>query len=110
MVSGTSQVNIDWVDNFAVVGATYTYTVELLNKPCANVDIAVASGDTAKLTIDSGATLNFTPLDYAAKTVTLTVVSATTEGETVTITHTATSTDAGFNGTTPDFVGTTGLN
>lgn len=70
--------------------------------------IAVSSSDTGKLTVDSGSSLTFTPTDYGPKTVTVTAVSAASEGDTVTISHTPSSSDASFDSAAPpDFVGTT---
>jgi hypothetical protein len=44
---------------------SYTYKVSLKNKPCENVVIAVASASDAIATVDTGASLTFTPTAWS---------------------------------------------
>jgi hypothetical protein len=86
--------------NVAEGGAVDTYTVVLTTLPTANVTITLNPGP--QLTV-APASLTFTPTNWnVPQTVTVTAVDdAVVEGaQTSTITHTATSTDAGYNGIT----------
>ena len=82
---------------------TDSYTVALNTEPTASVTIAVTSGDTGAATV-SPATLTFTPTTWnTAQTVTVTGVDdavAQSSDRSVTISHSATSTDAAYNGIT----------
>ena len=72
-------------------GKTATYTVVLDSKPSANVTVTPTSGDEDKATVSTA--VEFTPSNWnEAKTVTVTGVA---EGS-ATITHAASSTDAGY--------------
>ena len=78
---------------------TGTYTVVLNTMPANEVTITVASSDTLAATVSSE-TLTFTTTDWnTAQTVTVTGVSDTALGDrTVTLSHTAASTDSNYNG------------
>ena len=80
---------------------TDTYTATLASQPTASVEIAVTSGDTAAATV-SPAALTFTASNWqTAQTLTVTGVDDTVDQSSdrmVTISHTATSTDTGYNG------------
>ena len=89
------------VSEAAGAGRTDTYTVVLDSLPTASVEIAVASGDTAAATV-SPAALTFTTGNWnTAQTVTVTGVDDNIDQSSdrmVAISHTATSTDTGYNG------------
>ena len=76
-----------------------TYTLVLDTMPSADVTITVASSDTLAATVSS-ASLTFTPTNWnTAQTVTVTGVNDTALGDrTVTLSHTAASTDSNYNG------------
>ena len=81
---------------------TDTYTMALRNEPTHDVTVTVTSGDTAAATVNPG-TLTFTTSNYStAQTVTVTGVDDFIDNvgdkRTVTISHTATSTDTDYNG------------
>jgi hypothetical protein len=79
-------------------GATDSYTVALTSQPTANVTVAVAPS--SQVSVDK-TTLTFTPSNWnVAQTVTVTAVNDNVaEGaHTGTITHTAASSDARYNG------------
>ena len=82
---------------------TDTYTVVLKSQPTATVIIAVTSDDPGAVTV-SPATLSFTPSNWnSAQTVTVTGVDDDvdqTGNRSVAISHSATSTDAKYNGNT----------
>ena len=82
---------------------TDTYTVALATEPTSTVTIAVTSGDTGAATV-SPATLTFSTSNWnTAQRVTVTGVDdavAQSSGRSVTISHSATSTDATYNGIT----------
>ena len=82
-------------------GNTDTYTVVLDSRPSASVEIAVASGDTGAATV-APAVLTFTTGNWnTAQTVTVTGVDDNIDqssDRTVDISHTATSSDTGYNG------------
>ena len=82
---------------------TDTYTVVLKSQPTATVTIAVTSDDPGAATV-SPATLSFTPSNWnSAQTVTVTGVDDDvdqTGNRSVIISHSATSTDAKYNGNT----------
>ena len=82
---------------------TDTYTVVLKSQPTATVTIAVTSDDPGAATV-SPATLIFAPTNWGtAQTVTVTGVDDDvdqTGNRSVTISHSATSTDAKYNGNT----------
>ena len=82
---------------------TDAYAMALDSKPRANVTIAVTSGDTGAATV-SPATLTFTPTTWkTAQVVTVTGVDdavAQNSDRRVTISHSATSGDAVYNGIT----------
>ena len=82
---------------------TDAYAMALDTKPRANVTIAVTSGDTGAATV-SPATLTFTPTTWnTAQVVTVTGVDdavAQNSDRRVTISHSATSGDAAYNGIT----------
>ena len=82
---------------------TDTYTVVLKSEPTATVTIAVTSDDPGAATV-SPATLIFAPTNWGtAQTVTVTGVDDDvdqTGNRSVTISHSATSTDAKYNGNT----------
>ena len=82
-------------------GNTDTYTVVLDSRPSASVEIAVASGDTGAATV-SPAVLTFTTGNWnTVQTVTVTGVDDNIDqssDRTVDISHTATSSDTGYNG------------
>ncbi len=88
-----------WVTEAAGAGHTDTYTVVLNSQPTAPVSIAVASDTTTAATV-SPATLIFTPSNWStAQTVTVTAVDdseAQSSDRSVTISHTATSSDANY--------------
>lgn len=80
-------------------GATGTYNVVLAVAPVANVDLAISAGG-GQVTV-APATLTFTPANWnTPQTVTVTAVDdATTEGlHGDTLSHSATSTDTGYDG------------
>ncbi len=79
--------------------STGAYTLVLNTMPSADVTITVASSDTLAATVSSE-TLTFTTTDWnTAQTVTVTGVSDTAPGDrTVTLSHTAASTDSNYNG------------
>ena len=89
------------VSEAAGAGRTDTYTVVLDSLPTASVEIAVASGDTAAATV-SPAALTFTTGNWnTAQTVTVTGVDDRVDQSSdrmVAISHTATSSDTGYNG------------
>ena len=78
-----------------------SYTVALDSQPTADVTVAVAGHAGTDIT-PSTTTLTFTPLNWeTAKTVTVTAVDdADLTNDTVTLTHSATSTDADYNAIT----------
>ena len=82
---------------------TDTYTVVLKSQPTATVTIAVTSDDPGAATV-SPATLTFAPSNWnSAQTVTVTGVDDDvdqTGNRSVIISHSATSTDANYNGNT----------
>ena len=82
---------------------TDTYTVVLKSQPTATVTIAVTSDDPGAATV-SPATLIFAPTNWdTAQTVTVTGVDDDvdqTGNRSVTVSHSATSTDAKYNGNT----------
>ena len=82
---------------------TDTYTVVLKSEPTATVTIAVTSDDPGAATV-SPATLSFTPSNWnSAQMVTVTGVDDDvdqTGNRSVTVSHSATSTDANYNGNT----------
>ena len=88
------------VTEAAGAGNTDTYTVVLDTRPSASVEIVVAS-DMAAATVNP-ATLTFTTTNWnTAQTVTVTGVDDNTDQtgkRTATISHTATSTDANYEG------------
>ena len=88
------------VDEF-IDGLTDTYTVVLDSEPAASVEIAVTSGDVGAATV-SPATLTFTASNWqTAQTVTVTGVDDGTDqssDRTVTISHSAASTDPLYSG------------
>ena len=78
-------------------GSTADYTVALQSAPTSNVTVTITSGNTDAVTVT--ATLTFTPTDFDADTVMVTgVQDATTNDDTVTITHAFASTDSNYNG------------
>ena len=83
-------------------GRTDTYTVVLAIAPTHDVTITPTSGDTGAATVSPG-TLTFTTSTYnTAQTVTVTGVDDNvdqTGNRSATISHSATSTDAKYNGT-----------
>ena len=87
------------VTEAAGAGHTDTYTVVLNSQPTAPVSIAVTSDTTTAATV-SPATLIFTPSNWStAQTVTVTAVDdneAQSSDRSVTISHTATSSDANY--------------
>ena len=87
------------VTEAAGAGHTDTYTVVLNSQPTAPVSIAVASDRMTAATV-SPATLIFTPSNWnTAQTVTVTAVDdneAQSSDRSVTISHTATSSDANY--------------
>ncbi|MEZ2318961.1 MAG: S8 family serine peptidase [Microcoleus sp.] len=89
--------------NVAESGTTDTYTVVLTNQPTANVAIALNTGTQ----IQPIAGLNFTPANwFLPQTVTVSAVDDTiaeTSPHNGPIAHTATSTDAKYNGATVSF-------
>ena len=102
----TAAVNVSHSDGFTSVneasgaGRTDTYTVVLGTLPTAHVEIEIESGDTGAATV--GPTiLTFTPSNWnTAQTVTVTGVDDDVDqsnNRRVTISHTATSTDASYN-------------
>ena len=95
---GTTQVN-----ERTGAANTDTYTVVLDTEPTANVTIAVASGDTGAATV-SPAMLTFSISDWnTAQTVTVSGVDdavAQNSDRSVTISHSATSSDTAYNGIT----------
>ena len=82
-------------------GSTATYQVKLDTKPSANVTVTPSSEDADVVTV-SPPSLTFTPSDWnTAQEVTVTVAEDDdTSNEEATITHTAASTDTGYNGIT----------
>ena len=102
----TAAVNVSQSDDFTSVneasgaGRTDPYTVMLATLPTAHVEIEIESGDTGAATV--GPTiLTFTPSNWnTAQTVTVTGVDDDVDqsnNRRVTISHTATSTDASYN-------------
>ena len=89
--------------NVAESGTTDTYTVVLTNQPTANVTIALNTDSQ----IQPIAGISFTPTNwFVPQTVTVSAVDDTvaeTSPHTGSITHTAISTDASYNGTTASF-------
>ena len=88
------------VNEASGAGRTDTYTVVLASQPTAHVEIEIESGDTGAATV--GPTLlTFTPSNWnTAQTVTVTGVDDDVDqsnNRKVTISHTATSTDASYN-------------
>ncbi len=88
------------VNEASGAGRTDTYTVVLASQPTAHVEIEIESGDTGAATV--GPTiLTFTPSNWnTAQTVTVTGVDDDVDqsnNRRVTISHTATSTDASYN-------------
>ena len=72
-------------------GSTGSFTVALTAAPSSNVTVSVSSGDTGAVTV-SPSSIDFTPTDYDAETVTVTAVGdADGTDESVTITLDATS-------------------
>ena len=87
----TAGVTLSDTSLTVTAGKKATYTVVLDSKPTANVTVTPTSGDEDKATV-SGA-VEFTPSNWnEAKTVTVTGVA---EGS-ATVTHAASSTDAGY--------------
>jgi hypothetical protein len=81
-------------------GTSDTYTVVLTSQPTADVTISIVSGDTDEATV-SPDTLMFTPTDWdSPQIVTVTGVDDTVDDgdQTVTISHTASSSDSDYNG------------
>ena len=80
-------------------GGTGMYTLRLNTRPMAAVTISVTHSNAAAATV-SPTSLMFSTTDWnTAKTVTVTgVEDADTDDETVRLTHTATSTDPGYEG------------
>ena len=89
-------------------GTTRTFTVKLNSPPTANVSINLISTDTNEVTILSGATLTFTPLNWNTnQTVTLQGMDDTILDGDQTIAiqlQAATSSDASYNGLDPNDV------
>lgn len=87
-------------------GTTRTFTVKLNSPPTANVSINLISTDTNEVTILSGATLTFTPLNWNTnQTVTLQGMDDTILDGDQTITiqlQAATSSDPSYNGLDPN--------
>ncbi len=88
------------VNEASGAGRIDTYTVVLASQPTADVSIAVASGDTGAATV-SPATLTFTTTNWnTMQTVTVTGVDDRVDQDgdrSITITHTATSSDPNYN-------------
>ena len=84
-------------------GSTGTYTVVLNSQPTANVTVTVAGPAGTDVTLTpSSATLTFTTMNWnTAQTVTVTAADdADLVNDTVTLTHSAASTDTGYQGIT----------
>ena len=88
-------------------GRTDTYTVKLATLPTGSVTVAVTSGAPGAATV-SPTTLTFTPSNWnSGQTVTVTGVDdfvAQSSDRSVTISHSATSSDANYNGVAIDDV------
>ena len=97
----TGTINISTISIAVTEGSTATYTVSLSQQPTASVTVALTSIGDSDITF-APASLTFTGNNYStAQTVT---VSAAEDNDVLpgalTITHTASSTDLGFNGVT----------
>ena len=87
-------------------GASKTYTIVLDSKPTASVAVSLTNPDTGAVTV-APTSWTFTTTNWnTAKSFTVSGVEENTDydDETVTISHSATSTDSDYSGLTPDSV------
>ncbi len=105
MVSVTISPTALWIEE-ELSGFGDIYTVKLRTEPSANVTIVISAGEEVTT---SPARLTFTPGNWRTEQTVMVSAGhdADTEDDQVDITHTATSTDSGYNGLDIDSVAVT---
>ena len=94
----TDGVTVNPTEVTVTEGGTATYTVVLDSEPTGNVTVTIQD-PTDNTDVTAAATLTFTPLNWdTAQTVTVTAAQdANLTNDTVTLTHSAASTDTGYD-------------